>query len=155
MGYSDQSREAQPQGWLIVAALHKVIADVVERDLRSNTGLSVVEYTLLDVLRRQRGRHHLRMAQVAHATALSTSATTRLVSRLEGRGLLRRYLCEDDRRGIYTELTEAGLDLVTSADEPHRAAVARAIGAVGQRPELAGVLAALAPVLGATDHART
>lgn len=45
------------------------------------------------------------MNQLANAVVLSQSATTRLVTRLEDRGLLARYLCADDRRGIYTEVT--------------------------------------------------
>ena len=59
---------------------------------------------MLDALARQDG-WHMRMQQLARASALSPSATTRLVNRLEERGLLTRILCADDRRGIYTELT--------------------------------------------------
>ncbi|MFD7097806.1 MarR family winged helix-turn-helix transcriptional regulator, partial [Streptomyces xanthophaeus] len=43
------------------------------------------------------------------------SATTRLVTRLEDRGLLERYLCPTDRRGIYTNVTAAGLKLLDEA----------------------------------------
>lgn len=55
---------------------------------------------MLDALSRQHGEHHLRMSQVARAAALSNSATSRLVERLEACGLLRRYLCATDRRGV-------------------------------------------------------
>jgi hypothetical protein len=34
-----------------------------------------------------------------------------LVTRLEDCGLLTRYLCDTDRRAIYTDVTEAGLQL--------------------------------------------
>ena len=68
----------------------------------------------------------MRMQQLARAAALSPSATTRLVNRLEDRGLLTRILCRDDRRGIYTELTEAGRELLTQAQaDPRRGAVER------------------------------
>ena len=52
---------------------------------------------MLDVLGRQ-DDWHMRMQQLASAVVLSQSATTRLVTRLEERGLLARYLCDTDRR---------------------------------------------------------
>ena len=85
--------------------------------LQAEHELSVVEYTVLDALGRQDG-WHMRMQQLARATALSSSATTRLVNRLKERGLLGRFLCQDDRRGIYTELTPEGKHLLELA-RPH------------------------------------
>lgn len=83
----------------------------LERALTGEHDLSVVEFTVLDALSRQNG-WHMRMQQLARAAALSSSATTRLVTRLEGRGLLQRCICPDDRRGIYTELTAVGSRLL-------------------------------------------
>jgi DNA-binding MarR family transcriptional regulator len=102
----------------------------------------VSEYTVLDVLARQDG-FHLRMNQLANAVVLSQSATTRLVARLEGRGLLARYLCADDRRGIYTEVTPAGQALLAAARPTHDTALAAALGEAESRPELAPLVAAL------------
>ncbi|NED89901.1 MarR family transcriptional regulator, partial [Streptomyces sp. SID11233] len=81
-----------------------------ERALQAAHHLSVREYSLLDVLSRQHDGDggHLQMRQVAEAVVLSQSATTRLVTRLEDRGLLARYLCPTDRRGIYTDVSESG-----------------------------------------------
>ena len=104
MGIADDAVEVRAQGWRTLAALHGLIEAELERSLQSEAQLSVVEYTVLDALSRQDG-WHMRMQQLARATALSASATTRLVNRLEDRGLLTRILCADDRRGIYTELT--------------------------------------------------
>ena len=69
----------------------------------------------------------MRMQQMGRATALSPSATTRLVNRLEERGLLTRVLCADDRRGIYTELTEAGQALLADARPVHDETLERAL----------------------------
>lgn len=55
------------------------------------------------------------MKQVADAVVLSKSAATRLITRLEDRGLLARYPCPTDRRGIYTDVSEAGLKLLAEA----------------------------------------
>ena len=107
MGIADDAVEVRAQGWRTLAALHGLIETELERALAASAGLSVVEYTVLDALSRQDG-WHMRMQQLARATALSPSATTRLVTRLEDRALITRVLCADDRRDIYTELTAAG-----------------------------------------------
>ncbi len=85
----------------------------------------------------------MRMHQVAQATALSQSATTRLVNRLEDRGLLKRALCPDDRRGIYTELTGAGRALLDEARPTHDRVLAATLEEAAQQPELAPVVDAL------------
>jgi len=138
----DDAVEARAQGWRTLAALHARIEDRLQRALERDHELSVSEFTVLDVLTRQVG-FHLRMNQLANAVVLSQSATTRLVTRLEDRGLLARYLCPDDRRGIYTEVTEAGQALLRAARPTHDAVLADAIAEAGAVPELAPLVAAL------------
>lgn len=142
MGIKDDAVEVRAQGWRTLAALHGLIETELERSLQSRYKLSVVEYTVLDALSRQDG-WHMRMQQLARASALSPSATTRLVNRLEDRGLLTRILCDDDRRGIYTELTSAGLMLLEEARPEHNATLERALGAAQEIPELAPLVDAL------------
>lgn len=156
MGIADDAVEIRAQGWRALAAVHGIIESALEKALQSEHGLSVVEYTVLDALSRQHG-WHMRMQQLARATALSSSATTRLVTRLEDRGLLTRILCVDDRRGIYTELTAAGDALLERARPTHDATLHEAIEQAKQVPELAPLvdaLDALYPALDRTlDHA--
>ena len=142
MPVPDDAVDVRAQGWRALAALHASIETALERALHEAHGLSVVEYTVLDVLSRQDG-WLMRMHQVAQATALSQSATTRLVNRLEDRGLLTRALCPDDRRGIYTELTPAGRALLTAARPTHDRILAGTLDEAAQRPELAPVVDAL------------
>ncbi|MDQ3789618.1 MAG: MarR family transcriptional regulator [Actinomycetota bacterium] len=142
MSLDDDAAEARAQGWRTLAALHARIEDALERALRREHDLSVSEYGVLDVLARQDG-WHMRMTQLSNAVVLSQSATTRLVTRLEDRGLLQRYLCPTDRRGIYTEVTAAGHDLLASARPTHDAAVSAALDDAEQVPELAPLVQAL------------
>ncbi|MGB4780382.1 MarR family winged helix-turn-helix transcriptional regulator [Microbacterium sp.] len=142
MGIADDAVEIRAQGWRTLAALHGLLETALERRLADTVGLSVVEYTVLDALDRQDG-WHMRMQQLARATALSPSATTRLVTRLEDRGLLTRVLCADDRRGIYTELTATGRDLYERARPLHDEALEAALDEAATRPELAPVVDAL------------
>lgn len=130
------------QGWCALAALHNRIEDRLERALQAAHDLSVREYGVLLTLSTQQ-EHHLRMNQLADAVVLSQSATTRLVNRLEDRGLLRRYLCPTDRRGIYTEVTEAGFALLEAARPVNDAELANALAEAGQNPEFAPLVRAL------------
>ncbi|WGW14154.1 MarR family transcriptional regulator [Saxibacter everestensis] len=142
MGIRDDAVEVRAQGWRTLAALHGMIETELERSLQAEAQLSVVEFTVLDALGRQDG-WHMRMQQLARATALSASATTRLVNRLEDRSLLTRVLCADDRRGIYTELTPAGLKLLDDARPFHDQTLERALAEAQDIPELAPLVAAL------------
>ena len=151
MGIADDAVEVRAQGWRTLAALHGLIEAELERALSASVGLSVVEYTVLDALNRQDG-WHMRMQQLARAAALSASATTRLVTRLEERALLTRILCADDRRGIYTELTAAGRALYERAQPIHDEALERVLADAAEQPELAPMVDALHAV--APAHAR-
>ncbi len=142
MGIKDDAVEVRAQGWRTLAALHGSIETELEKSLQASSELSVVEYAVLDALSRQDG-WHMRMQQLARATALSSSATTRLVNRLEDRGLLTRILCADDRRGIYTELTLAGQKLLEAAKPVHDQTLASALEAAESVPELEPLVRAL------------
>ena len=136
MTATDPALTALAQGWCALSLLHGRIEAHIERALQTKHGLSVREYSLLDVLSRQHDGDggHLQMKQVADAVVLSQSATTRLVTRLEDRGLLSRYLCPTDRRGIYTNVSEAGLRLLDEARPTNDAALREALDARGQDP---------------------
>lgn len=142
VGIKDDAVEVRAQGWRTLAALHGLIESELERSLQVHAQLSVVEFTVLDALSRQDG-WHMRMQQLARATALSASATTRLVTRLEDRGLLTRILCADDRRGIYTELTAAGVELLENSRPIHDETLERALTEAQKQPELAHLVRAL------------
>ncbi|MFI6865424.1 MarR family winged helix-turn-helix transcriptional regulator [Nocardia sp. NPDC050406] len=136
MGIADDAIEVRATGWRILAALHGLIETALERELVREHELSVVEFTVLDALSRQDG-WHMRISQLARAAALSPSATTRLVNRLEDRGLLVRVLCPDDRRGIYTEVTEKGRELYERAKPTHDRVLEAALTEAEGVPELA------------------
>lgn len=142
MGIADDAVEVRAQGWRTLAALHGHIEAALERELSASHQLSVVEFTVLDALSRQDG-WHMRMSQLARAAALSSSAATRLVNRLEDRGLLTRIICADDRRGIYTELTGAGKRLLAKARPIHDRTLEAAMTDAGELPELRSLVEAL------------
>ncbi|MCG6499599.1 MarR family winged helix-turn-helix transcriptional regulator [Kitasatospora sp. A2-31] len=145
MAATDPALTALANGWAALSLLHGRIEAHIERALQSRHDLSVREYSLLDVLSRQHDGvgGHLQMNQVADAVVLSKSATTRLVTRLEDRGLLARYLCPTDRRGIYTDVSPAGLELLEQARPTNDAALREALDDAARNPELAPMVKAV------------
>ncbi|MGH3313799.1 MAG: MarR family winged helix-turn-helix transcriptional regulator [Streptomyces sp.] len=133
------------QGWCALSALHGRIEAHIERALQAEHALSVREFSVLDVLSEQHDGDggHFRMHQLSDAVVLSQSATTRLVNRLEERGLLTRYLCADDRRGIYTNVTDAGHALLSAARPTNDAALREALESAEERTELAPLVRAV------------
>ncbi|GGR81698.1 transcriptional regulator [Streptomyces aureoverticillatus] len=148
MTATDPALTALAQGWCALSLLHGKIEAHVERALQAKHGLSVREYSLLDVLNRQHDGEggHLQMKQVADAVVLSQSATTRLVTRLEERGLLSRYLCPTDRRGIYTDVSERGAKLLAEARPTNDTALREALDEAAKNPELAPLVKAVEAV---------
>jgi len=142
MSVPDDGAEARAQGWRALAGLYSRIEGRLERALQSAHGLSVTEYSVLDVLSREPG-WHMRMQQLAGAVVLSQSATTRLVTRLEQQGLLTRYLCADDRRGIYTQVSPAGRELLERARPTHDEALRAELAEAAALPELAPLVRVL------------
>ncbi|MGW1118979.1 MarR family winged helix-turn-helix transcriptional regulator [Streptomyces tanashiensis] len=148
MTATDPALTALASGWGALSLLHGRIESHIERALQSGHDLSVREYSLLDVLSRQHDGEggHLQMKQVADAVVLSQSATTRLVTRMEDRGLLSRYLCPTDRRGIYADVTAAGRKLLAEARPTNDAALRQALDEAAENPELISLVAAVEAV---------
>jgi DNA-binding MarR family transcriptional regulator len=65
------------------------------------------------------------MGDLALASALSLSGMSRIVDRLEARGLVRRERCSSDARGWEAVLTRAGLDRLKQVWPTHLASVRR------------------------------
>ncbi|WP_354639483.1 MarR family winged helix-turn-helix transcriptional regulator [Kitasatospora camelliae] len=142
---TNRPEPALAHGWCALSALHGRIEAHIERALQAEHDLSEREFSVLDVLSAQHDGEggHVRMHELADAVVLSQSATTRLVNRLEDRGLLTRYLCATDRRGIYTDVTEAGLDLLEKARPTNDHALREALESAERRTELAPLVAAV------------
>ncbi|RYG66115.1 MarR family transcriptional regulator [bacterium] len=142
---SHSSEVALAQGWCALSVLHDRIHAHIERALQAKHDLSVREFSLLNVLSHQQSElgDHLHMKEVAKAVVLSQSATTRLVTRLEDRGYLCRFLCQEDKRGIYTNVTPEGLELLAAAKPTNQKALTEALELARADENLRGLVEAL------------
>ena len=80
-------------------------------------GLSPAQYNVLRILRGA-GRDGLACRQVGDRMVTKDPDMTRLLDRLEARGLIARSREQKDRRVITTRITEEGLRLLKDLDGP-------------------------------------
>jgi DNA-binding MarR family transcriptional regulator len=102
-------------------------------------GITLQQYNVLRILRGA-GEAGLPTLDVAERMIEQTPGITRLLDRLEAKGLARRERCREDRRQMLCHATPAGLRLLAALDEP----VERADRAVFARLDGAGLAALLA-----------
>lgn len=81
-------------------------------------GLSPVEFEVMIRLARSPQRS-LRMSDLSAQTSLTTSGVTRVVDRLQDRGLVTRRACETDRRTTYAVISDCGRDRLAAALPGH------------------------------------
>lgn len=95
-----------------------VLMDQLDRDLRSAHGISLSEYEIL-VRLSEAPDHSIRMADLADAIAHSRSRTTHTIRRLEKEGIVSRFQCESDGRGVTAILSDVGYSLLKEAAHTH------------------------------------
>ncbi|MBV8931411.1 MAG: MarR family transcriptional regulator [Kutzneria sp.] len=117
--------------------LYGRIDEAAERVLQARHRISVSEYLALAALAYSDDDGHLRQQALAEAIPLNHSSVSRLVGRLERAGLSERYLCEFDRRGVYTQITAQGRRLVRAARETYLEVLGAVLRDVRSDPELA------------------
>src|SRR3982751_1849888 len=86
-------------------ALKRSIAKLIEPD-----GITPQQYNVLRILRGA-GRDGLPTLTIGERMIEQTPGVTRLVDRLERKGLVARVPCPKDRRRVFCRITPEGLDL--------------------------------------------
>jgi len=100
--------------WPAVVRVFTLVENHVGRALQRRHGIGLSEFRALQHLAGAPKRE-LRMQELADRLGLNQSSVSRLVGRLEASGLTVRHLCPDDKRGVYTSMTEAGGDRLREA----------------------------------------
>ena len=124
MGVADPER-LTPTEEIFWRALMRIILTLPRQlhdDMVRAAGLSASEYTVIMNLSEAPNRQ-LRMADLADATGLSGSRTSRLVDALQARGLVSKRASSADGRSNLAELTSLGLAKLRLAWPAHVASV--------------------------------
>lgn len=108
-------------------------ADVLSRALDQVLKASELSATQYNVLRILRGAPQgLPCGEIASRMITRDPDVTRLLDRLEKRGLISRCRETKDRRTVMVRITPQGLRLLTRLDEPVRAAHRKQLGPLGR-----------------------
>jgi DNA-binding MarR family transcriptional regulator len=108
----------QQRVWRAFLGGQTVLMDQLDRDLRTQHGLSMPEYEILVRLSESPHRS-IRMAELAHAVSHSRSRVTHTIARLEREGIVQRGQCSDDGRGVSAILTDHGFSVLEAAAHTH------------------------------------
>ena len=110
--------------WRGLLRVRAALAAELDRELQTAHGLPLAHYVVLMLLADAPGRR-LRLTELAASALLTQSGVSRLVDRLAREGLVRREPCEEDRRGFFAVLTEAGVEVLARARPTHLDGVRR------------------------------
>jgi DNA-binding MarR family transcriptional regulator len=108
--------------WLSVVRLMTWLPWSIDQQLQRDSRLGMVEYQVLAMLSESRERTR-RMSSLAEVTNASLSRLSRVVKRLEERGLVRREPDRTDGRFTNAILTEDGFRALAEAAPNHVAHV--------------------------------
>jgi DNA-binding MarR family transcriptional regulator len=95
------------EAWALLLNVQARLTRAMDEAMTLQGLLPLEWYDVLLALYRAPDRR-LRLSELADRIVFSRSGLTRLVDRIEEKGLLRRQRSEDDRRGTFAVLTDAG-----------------------------------------------
>jgi DNA-binding MarR family transcriptional regulator len=110
--------DEEQAAWRAYYSATTLLIDRLDRELQHDAGMPHAYYEILVVLSESPGRS-LRMSELAVRTRSSRSRLSHAVTKLEGRGWLKRRDCDDDKRGQFADLTEDGFAALVAAAPGH------------------------------------
>ena len=130
------------QQWNRLVVLHARIENSLAVSLQNRHQIGLSEFRALRAIANS-PTSELRLQELAEVLNLNQSSISRLVGRLELAGLTVRDICTDDRRGVYSVITDSGRQRLSDAAPTYDQVLAEALEKAGREPELGGVVAAL------------
>jgi DNA-binding MarR family transcriptional regulator len=126
------SRSLEQEAYLSLLRTADALAHATEEAIKP-FGLSGTQYNVLRILRGA-GAEGLCCREVAERMLTRDPDITRLMDRLERRGVVVRTRASSDRRVITVQITPQGLRILAKLDKPVEEFHRRQLGHLGQRP---------------------
>jgi DNA-binding MarR family transcriptional regulator len=117
----DPFSPAEFDAWRGLLRLHATVTGELQGKLADEHAISLAEYAVLITLVTE--PDGLRMTDLAARRLITPSGISRVVDKLERRGLVARQEDPSDRRGFLSVLTEKGLRKLREAQVTHHAHV--------------------------------
>lgn len=132
--------------WHRLLRLSRRLLREIDARLEHEHRIGVNEFDVLITLDNASGRR-LRMTDLAQAVMFSSGGLTRLVGRLESRGLVERIADPDDARSFYAGLTGEGSQMLAQARIAHDGAIEELLTAKLTKAELGSLARSLGNAL--------
>ena len=100
------------QMWRAFMRAHSTMLRRIARDLEDEGLPPLAWYDVLAALRDSPQDQRLKQVELAEQVLLSNSGLSRLLDRIEAKGLLERVQCPGDRRSLHVQLTPAGVEML-------------------------------------------
>lgn len=132
---SDRDQELSLKLLVVLSKAYKVIIEQTTRDMR-HYGLSPSEFSALELLY-NKGSYPLQ--QIAGKVLLTSGSITYVADKLEEKGYLRRKPSKEDRRVIFAEITDKGIQLFDDIFPSHAAAVQQIMSGLDTEEKAAAI----------------
>lgn len=141
----------QSRAWLALISTAELLPAALDAQLQRDASLTHYEFILLSTLQRSGA---VRLSTLAAATNATLPRTSKVVGRLEKRGLVERTESTEDRRSILLKLTRQGRRQLVLATPDHFATVHRLVLDRLAPEQLEQLADALEPIVEALDPQR-
>jgi DNA-binding MarR family transcriptional regulator len=115
--------EREARAWRTLQFMQLRLTGRLAADVAATSELSYADYLVLVALS-ERPDGRARLFELAEVLGWEKSRVSHQVTRMSGRGLVRKERCEKDRRGAFVVVTEAGRRAIEAA-APHHVAMVR------------------------------
>ena len=102
----------QLAAWRAFLRAHSTMLRRIARDLEEADLPPLTWYDVLAALRDAPEGQRMRQVELAERVLLSHSGLSRLIDRIEAKGLVERVQCPGDRRSLNIQLTKAGEEML-------------------------------------------
>lgn len=117
--------------WSQLATFTNAVESEIAKWLGDKYGLGLTEYYAALLLDKSQSKE-LRLNDLAIQVGLNQSSVTRLVNRMEAKGLVSKDVCPDDGRGVYAVLTKTGSEVLLSVREMYTAKLGEVVRSSAQ-----------------------
>lgn len=141
----------QSAAWLALIGTAELLPAALDAQLQRDSSMTHYEFILLSVLQRQ---GTLRLSDLASATNATLPRASKVVTRLQQRGLIEREESTTDRRSVLLALTKEGRRQLVLATPGHFDMVHRLVLDRLTDTQLENLADALGPVVETLDPQR-
>lgn len=101
--------------FIVLCRAFRTISEIVKKDIKGY-GLNLTEFEMLELLHHKGAQT---IQEIGGKVLLTSGSMTYVVDQMEKKGLVRRLVCENDRRVTYVEETAQGAQLMDSIFPAH------------------------------------